>query len=66
MSDIIEDLQKDEEVKRPPGKIAVSAYLTERQHERLESLAGRANKSHSKTIGRLIDLIFEQAKGGSL
>lgn len=65
MTDVIAELQREEKTERPPGKIAVSAYLTERQHERLEALAGRANKSHSKTIGRIIDMIFEQSKGGA-
>lgn len=65
MQDVIAELKKEEKVERPPGKIAVSAYLTERQHERLESLAARLSKSHSKTIGRIIDLVFEQAKVGA-
>lgn len=62
MTSIIEELSKKEHVERPPGKIAVSAYLTEQQHARLEELASKANKSHSKTIGRMIDLLFEQSK----
>lgn len=63
--DLIEELKKEEQREKPPGKIAVSAYLTERQHERLEALAGRAGKSNSKTIGRIIDLFFEQTKEGA-
>ncbi len=62
--DLIDELRREEQSQKPPGKIAVSAYLTERQHERLVHLAGKADKSHSKTIGRLIDLFFEQSKNG--
>lgn len=64
MSELIDDLKRDEQTQKPPGKIAVSAYLTERQHERLEVLAGKAGKSHSKTIGKLIDLVFERLRNG--
>lgn len=62
--DLIEELRKGETVEKPPGKVAVSAYLTERQHERLLSLAGKADKSVSKTIGRMVDLFFEQTRDG--
>ncbi len=61
---VIEELKKEEQREKPPGKVAVSAYLTERQHERLDALAKQAGKSQSKTIGRVIDLIFEQSKTG--
>lgn len=57
---LIEELKNVAEPPKPPTKTAVSAYLTDRQTERLESLASRAGLSHSKTIGRLVDLFFEQ------
>ena len=62
--DLLDELKKMEDPPRPPGKTAVSAYLTERQLERLASLSGQAGLSNSKTIGRLIDLFYEHRKGG--
>ena len=56
---LIEQLKGTEEPPRPPTKTGVSAYLTDRQRERLEALSAQTSLSHSKVIGRLIDLAFE-------
>lgn len=64
MSNLIEQLRSETPRERPPGKRGVSAYLTPQQYERLELLAEKAGgKSHSKVIGRLIDMAIEQLKG---
>jgi hypothetical protein len=51
-----------EEPPKPPGKTAVSTYLTERQLERLNALSGQTGFSHSKTLSRLIDMFYELSK----
>lgn len=61
--DLIEELRNGKKAERPPGKRAVSAYLSPQQYERLEALAGRSGLSFSKVIGRLVDIAVEQQMG---
>jgi hypothetical protein len=65
---LIEVLRTESPKERPPKKQGVSAYLSQQQYERLEMLAAKAGNgrplSHSRIIGRLIDLAVEQLKDG--
>lgn len=62
--DLLEELKRTKEQPKRPSKTAVSAYLEDQQIERLDSLAAQCGGaepwSHSKTIGRLVDFVFEQ------
>lgn len=59
---LLDELRKEETTARPPSRRGTSAYLNERQEERLDYLCAKSGKSRSHTIGRLIDLMYEMTR----